>query len=210
MSDLTDKLDKIFGDYDFVNDQDRGAQLLPEFLKNSENVKKIINAIMPEIQELHDAQKEVFSKINIFEAVGSQLDNIFGEILDLERLSGQDDEDYRLDLLAQSSKLAQSGEISVMKALYKSLTSASSVSLQEFQPAAFKMDAIVAVLPSIAQLEKLRNTLSSAKQGGNNMALTITTSENPLRLKNLTSPNPLSPTGLSGDGFTGGTLVQGF
>lgn len=207
---MSSELEEIFGDYDFVNDQDRGAQLLPDFLKNSDNVKNIINAIMPEIQELHDAQKDVFSIINIFEATGSQLDNIFGQILDLERNVGQSDDSYREDLLAQTSKFARSGEISVMKSIFMNLIGASTVSLFEYQAASFKMTAVAASIPTDSELASIRATLVDAKQGGNGMTLAVTDSETPFLLGDFDSQQLNDPNGLSGGGFTGGTLLQGF
>jgi len=207
---MSSDLEQQFGEYDYINDLDRGANNLIEFVKYSPNIIALINSVMPEVQELHDAQKDVYSTINIFEAVGSQLDDIFGTLLDLERTSGQSDDSYRLDLLSQATVLSRSGEISVVKSLYRNLLSATSVQLFEFQPAAFKMDAIASVIPSVTELQKIRESLEKAKQTGNNMALTITSSTTPFELEELTSPSLNDVNGLSGDSFDGGTLLQGF
>lgn len=207
---MSTELEQQFGEIDFENDDDRGAQNLIEFLKYSPNVISLINSVMPEVQELHDAQSDVYSTINIFEAVGSQLDDIFGTLLNLERTTGQTDDNYRIDLLAQATVLSRSGEISVMKSLYRNLLSASDVKLFEYQPAAFKMDAVASTIPSAAELEVIRTTLSTAKQGGNNMQLSITDSSTPFELEELTSQSLNDANGLSGDSFDGGILSQGF
>lgn len=208
---MSAELEEQFGEFDFTNDNDRGANTLIEFIKYSPNIVALVNSIMPEIQELHDAQKDVYSTINIFESVGTQLDDIFGTLLNLERETGQTDDDYRADLLAQSSILSKSGEITTMKDMYRSLVNASIVSLFEYQPAAFQMQATVSSIPSDSELVKVRSTLENAKQGGNNMSLSITDSATPFTLARLISPQLNSNFGLNGEGFTdGGTLAQGF
>ena len=140
---MSTELEQDFGNIDFDTDQGRSVDLLPEFLKDSTNLKNIILAIVPEIQELYDAVQDVYSTINIFEATGDQLDDIFGNILDLERYPGESDGDYRANLLAEASKKVRSGEISVMKGIFRNLIGATSVNLIEYQPAQFKMEAIV-------------------------------------------------------------------
>ncbi len=206
---MSQALEDQFGQIDYVNDDDRGAQNLIEFLKHSPNVIALINSVMPEFQELNDAQQDVYSNINILEAIGTQLDDIFGTLLNLERETGQSDDDYRLALLSQATVLSRSGEIAVMKSLYKSLVSATSVNLYEFQPAAFKMEAQTTTVPTAAELAKIRETLVSSKQGGNNMELTIT-NETAFELGDHTTPQLNDPNGLSDSGFDGGFLSEGF
>ena len=207
---MSNELEETFGNFDYVNDQDRGAQNLNEWLKFSPNVKALINSITPEIQELHDAQQDVYSTINIFEAVGTQLDDIFGTLLDLERITSQTDDDYRADLLAQATILSRSGEIVVMKSVFMNLIGASSVQLFEYQPASFQMQAVVASIPSAAELAKIRESLEKAKQGGNNMNLSVTDSLTPFEVGEFDSQQLNDPNGLSGASFTGGTLYEGF
>lgn len=205
---MSAELEALFGDFDFTGDPDRGSALLPEFLKNSENVIALIDAILEEVQELHDAQKDVYSTINIFEAVGSQLDDIFGEILDLDRVVGQSDSEYRADLIARTAEIAKSGEIMTMKNAYRAIMNASSVRLFEYQPATFKLEAAVTTIPSATGLAAVRTALSKIKQGGNGMLLSCNAST-PLRLVS-SNPQTNSATGLSGGGHTGGTLSTRF
>ncbi len=179
---MSEQLREDFGIIDFLNDPGRGAKLLPDFLKSAENVNGLINAIIPEIQELHDAQSDVYSLINIFEAVGLQLDNIYGEILNTPRLTGQTDDDYRADLLIAFAKSVRSGEISAMKAAYKDLADTTNALLFEQNPASFSMQANVSVIPDASGLARIRDVLTELKQGGNTMILSITDSATPFTL----------------------------
>ncbi len=200
-----------FGAIDFVNDDDRGIGILVQWLKNSPNVQDIIQSIMPEIQELHDARKDVYLNINIFDAAGTQLDDIFGEILDTERSTGATDDEYRAELLAAVARLARSGEITVMKSAMRNLLGASSVQLFEYQPAAFKMQATASSVPSTSELATIRASLETTKQGGNSMQLAVTDKSNPFTLANLSSPQLNSAAGLNGSSFSGGGyLLEGF
>ena len=208
---MSTELEELYGNIDFVNDTDRGAGILLEWLKNSPNVVGLVQAIMPEIQEVHDAGQDVFSTINIFEAVGTQLDNVFGEYLNTERNVSETDNDYRARLLAATSQLAKSGEIVVMKGVFRNLLGATSVSLFEYQPAAFRIEGIAPSVPSASQLITIRETLEGAKQGGNNLSLAITDSSTPFTFGLLTSQQLNSTEGFSGPVFTdGGTLSTGF
>lgn len=202
-------LEEQFGSRDFENDPDRGANNLLEFLKYSPNVRALINAVIPEVQEADDAMKDVYTTINLFDAVGSQLDDIFGNLLDLERETGQSDDDYRAALLAQASIIARSGEIVILKALYKNLIIASSVRLYEFKTAHFKIEATVDSIPSQTELDRIRTKLEEAKQGGNGMSLSAGI-EIEFELGEFDSPQLNDPAGLSGSGFDGGILAEGF
>lgn len=237
-----------FGIIDFVDGEKRGADLLPEFLKYSDNIVAFIKTILPEIQELHDAQADVYSTINIFEAIGSQLDDIFGELLDTPRILGQTDEEYRADLLVAVAKFARSGDIVLLKNIYRSILQATSVRLYEYQPHMFKLEASVQGLgqqtaftlvesnPQLnslfglsggigtggilvesgvtlgdeidARLAKAREAISTAKQGGVQMELSINTKT----AFNLVANNPQSnsPNGLTDGTFEGGSLSISF
>ena len=206
---MSTELEALFGNFDFVSDSDRGSNNLHEWLKNSPNVIALLDSVLPEIQELHDAQQDVYSKINIHEAVGDQLDDVFGTLLVLPRNFSQTDNSYRLDLLAQASVFARSGEISVMKSIYSNLLSASSVRLYEYQPAAFKLEATVTAIPSTSDLADIRTRMTKLKQGGNEMILSVTDSTL-IQMDSFSSQVIESVTGLSSGSFTGGTLTTGF
>jgi len=197
------ELEEDFGVIDFLTDEKRGADLLPEFLKYSDNIVAMIKTFIPEIQELHDAQSDFYSTLNIFEAVGSQLDDIFGNILDTDRETGQTDDSYRADLLAAVTKLAKSGDIQTMKSIFRNLSGASSVSLSEQQPASFSMTAFGVSTLTETELEKIRATLKTAKQGGNSMILAVS---------EVAQSATFSLTGETdaGNGLGDGVLSQGF
>lgn len=167
-----------FGEFDFVNDEDRGAQNLHEWLKFSPNVKALVNSIMPEIQEVHDAQSDLYTKINIFDAVGSQLDDIFGNLLETPREIGQSDTSYRTTLLGATTKFSGAGEIVVMKNLFKTFVSATRISLIEYNPATFIMNAQVPV-PNDVDISSVSKELKKTKQGGTEMDLTISIDTTP-------------------------------
>ena len=207
---MSQELEEQYGIFDFEDEQGRGTDLLPEVFKNSENIKKLVNIFMSMIQDLHDAGKDVYSKINIFEAEGSQLDDIFGNFLDVEKELGETDDDYRNRIIAKTSQLSRSGEIAVMKSTFLNLLDASTVSLYEYQPAAFYMVAEVATIPSDSDLESVKTQLIDSKQGGNNMTLAVNDSV-PFEFGEFASTQPDSPNGFSGPVFTdGGTLSTGF
>jgi len=155
-----------FGVFNFLTDLDRGSNILPEFLKWSPGVKGLVDAIMPEIQELHDAQSDVYSTVNIFEAVGSQLDDIFGEILDLPRELGQTDDIYRTVLLAVIPSIGGSGTIGVVKSVLRDLSEAPTVSLIEVFSHMVIMHAIVDSFGDITDKDLIDTTMNGVKGGG--------------------------------------------
>lgn len=171
-------LEQQFGEFDFVNGADRGAQNLNEWLKFSPNVKALINSITPEIQEVNDSQSDLYTKINIFDSEGTQLDDIFGNLLDTEREEGQTDSSYRTTLLGATTKFRGSGEIVVMKNLYKTLVAATNISLIEYNPATFIMNAQVPV-PNDVDVSGVSAELKKSKQGGTEMDLTISIDTTP-------------------------------
>ena len=205
---MSAELEEIFGEFNYVTDEDRGAQNLHEWIKFSPNIKALVNTITPELQELHDAQKDVYSTINIFEAIGSQLDDIFGNLLDLERSSGELDAEYRTMLLARTTVLSRSGDIITMKGLYRSLVSSTNVSLIEYNPAIFIMNAQVSD-PGSVNTTNVRNTLSEAKQGGNGMTLTLSIDTTPFTFISVGDPpNPTLGFSSLSTPTVGGTLAE--
>jgi hypothetical protein len=200
---MSAELERQFGIINFYNDQGYGLSLIPEFLKWSPNFTALYKILVDQVQELHEAQKKVYSTVNIFEAEGTQLDNVFGNLLNVKREIGESDDDYRSRLLAETAKLSQSGQIVVMKNLFRDLVTGSTVSLFEQQSASFSMQAETEKTFTTAQLERIRATLANAKQAGNNMILSI---------NNSTLGISFSLTGETGagNGLGNGVLAQGF
>ncbi|MCK5613273.1 hypothetical protein KAR91_65980 [Candidatus Pacearchaeota archaeon] len=185
---MSEELEQQYGIFDFQDEDSRGTGLLPEVLKNSENIKKVINIFMQMIQELHDSGKDVYSEINILESVGSQLDDIFGNILDLDREPGQSDDEYRALLLAAAPKLSQGGEIIVVKNMFRSLTGASKVTLVEYQPAMFMMIAEVDDISSV-NVAFLHEQLRQIRAAGVRMELALAQAGNAFTLKSIGDPD---------------------
>lgn len=203
---MSQELEEKFGEIDFVNDDDRGAQNLHEWLKFSPNVKALVNSVMPEFQEIHDAQKDVYATINISEAVGTQLDDIFGNLLDVERETGASDNEYRTILLGRTTVLNKSGDIITMKGLYRNLVSATSISLIEYNPATFIMNAQVPVVNDV-DVTNVRSELVKAKQGGNELALTLSIDTTPFSFISVgDTPDPTLGFSSLSDPTSGGTL----
>ncbi len=163
---MSQELIDDFGDFDFVNDDDRGANNLPEMLKYSPNTVGLVNAVMPEIQELNDAQQDVFSTINIFEAVGLQLDNIFGEILDTERETGQTDGEYRSALLLVIPSVSGSGTIASVKQTARDMTEQQNVSLIEVFTFVMLMHIFVDAFEDVPNAQFVSDTIKESKQAG--------------------------------------------
>lgn len=175
---MSQELKDDFGNFDFVNDDDRGANNLPEMLKYSPNTVGLINAVMPEIQELNDAQQDIYATINIFEAVGTQLDDIFGEILDKEREQGQTDDEYRAILLAVIPGINGSGTITIVKSVLKSLSGADSVSMIEIFPHTILLHIFVDDFSDISDKGLIDSTMKEVKGGGITMDIAIELNNN--------------------------------
>jgi len=117
---MSQELIDQFDQPDLKNDKGHGHTLLPGYLSEATNLKGYSGAFLDELQELSDVFKEMFATLNIDEATGIYLD-LFGKLLGLDRTSG-DDETYRQALKSQISELLNSGQISVLKKLFKNLT----------------------------------------------------------------------------------------
>lgn len=163
---MSQELRDDFGDFDFVNDADRGANNLPEMLKYSPNMIGLIDAVMPEVQELNDAQQDIYATINIFEAVGLQLDNIFGEILNTEREQGQSDEDYRSVLLAFIPSVSGSGTIASVKQTARDITGQQNISLIEVFTFTLLMHIFVDAFEDVPNGQFVAATIKESKQAG--------------------------------------------
>lgn len=178
---MSQELRDDFGNFDFVNNDDRGANNLPEMFKYSPGMIGLINAVMPEIQELNNAQQDVYATINIFDAVGTQLDDIFGEILDVERGQGQTDDVYRAILLAVVPSIGGSGTITVVKSVLKSLSGADSVSMLEVFPHTILLYIFVDDFGDIADKDLIDSIMKGVKAGGIGMNIAIELNNNGFR-----------------------------
>ena len=164
-------LEEDFGIINFLTDEGRGTDILPEVLKGAENIKALINGVLPEIQQIHDAQSDIYQSINITNAVGVQLDDIFGQILDEPRKTGQSDDEYRLVLRAAVAMRTRAGEIDLIKGVAISLFEVPllDISLIELFSMQVLLHITVDSLTQITNEEMRVNALRRAKQAGVNL-----------------------------------------
>lgn len=102
------------------------------------NLQKLIKSFALSIQDVEDTLEELRSQRNIDTAVGVQLDGL-GQILGLERLDGEDDEDYRERLKFQIFVNQGTGTPEEVIAILTFLTNATRVRYIEYYPAAYQM-----------------------------------------------------------------------
>jgi len=198
---MSAELEDDFGEINYLTDSDRGSNILPEFLKNSPDAKGLVDVVIPEIQELHDSQSDIYSTINILEAVGTQLDDIFGELLDTPRVGSQSDADYRQVLLAVAPSIAGSGTIQVIKTTLRSLSGSSDVSLIEVPPHTILLHVFVDAFGDITDKELIDTSMNKIKGGGITMEIGIQLNSSAF----VFSENVAG--GAAGEGFA--TLIDG-
>ena len=93
--------------------QTRAKARLPGFMQGATNIEAFLDAIVGEAQNIETALFQLLDQRHLTVAVGTQLDGI-GEILDLARVVGQTDADYRTDLIAQAGEIAKAGEMQTL------------------------------------------------------------------------------------------------
>jgi hypothetical protein len=140
---------------------------LPGYLRDSTNLNALVGIFADRTQTLED---ELISILNfttdITTAVGAQLDTI-GEILNLPRLGGETDADYRIRLQGRSIALSRSGTPEAVIEIWDAAWDAVTVYLTEFQPAAFEVAAEVPTDPGDAgQDASAQSALQAGKAAG--------------------------------------------
>lgn len=86
----------------------RAIARMPGYEQLGPQNQKLLTAMLGGMQPLEDALADLISKRKISTAEGIQLDHI-GTILNLRRITGQSDDDYRAELYGRAGNLAQSG-----------------------------------------------------------------------------------------------------
>ena len=119
---------------------EKAKERLPRFLDDATNFNALIEIAGARTQDLETELFNLLDQRYLTIAVGAQLDGI-GQILNHEREIGQSDSDYRLELIAETGKLALSGQIESLILLFRSLTSAVDSDLVEFYPASVSLTA---------------------------------------------------------------------
>lgn len=107
---------------------------IPSHLDGAVNLQKLFDIIGPRFQELETQLFNLLNNRHLTVAAGVQLDGI-GQILDLVRLVGQSDIDYRAALIARSGELAKSGEMESLIGAFYNFTNATHVDASEYYPA---------------------------------------------------------------------------
>lgn len=100
--------------------------------KCSETVRCMLDGFVSQIQELEDSIFNIAQAQSILNAEGAQLDKI-GEIVGQERL-GNNDEFYRILLLVKIGQNTSFGEPEKVAEVFKTITQATRVHLQEHFP----------------------------------------------------------------------------
>ena len=154
------ELEEEFNQPDLKEGKGHGQDLTPSYLSLDPVSKGYTGAFHDEMQELSDTAKDMYSLYNIDDATGVYLDRL-GKLLGLARTSS-DDEVYRQALKTQISELLNSGQIRVIKNLFKNLTGSDNVKLFEHYPAAFRLE----VTTNNPILRALRPEIDKAKVAG--------------------------------------------
>jgi len=123
------------------------------------NFQKLIKSFSLSSQEIQDVLEQLKSERNIDVAVGVQLDGL-GQIIGLERLGGQDDEDYREALKFQIFINRSNGTPEEMIRILKFFTNASKIRFIEYYPASYQMITNGTTFPDIP--EDIVNVIQSS------------------------------------------------
>ena len=141
-----------------------------EFFKSLLNWEKLLTIYADDSQEIENVLNEFHEKLNVQFGEGETLD-VFGRIFNLARGNLNDDE-YRVIILSAYGKIRKSGEIETIIAVYKSLMLATKVTLTEYFPATFIVNAEVNNatddFPS-----SIRDALNNVKAAGVESDLTV-------------------------------------
>ena len=111
---------------------------LPDQFIDSPNLTNLITLNSDRMQGINDEAIKMLDGMSLSTAVGKQLDNL-ATILNLVRISGESDTDFRARILSETAVLAKSGEPSHVVDVYLLLTEASSIFYSENYPAGFQL-----------------------------------------------------------------------
>ena len=104
---------------------DAKARLLEQY-KSLPNINALVEIFSGRYQDLEDILSDFVSGRSLFTAIGTQLDNM-GKIINLARVSGQSDADYRAALFVQISINTAQGDPRSVTVLVQNLTGANIV-----------------------------------------------------------------------------------
>ncbi len=120
-----------------THEADALARLLEQY-KDSTKLRGLVSALTVQIQELEDTLNAVESAHGIAAAMGDSLDRI-GDAVGFARPAGTSDATYRLLILGKIGLNVSQGETERVIDVYRLLTQASTVYLEEFPVAALSI-----------------------------------------------------------------------
>ncbi len=112
---------------------------LIEQYKESSNVRKMLQSLVPQVQDLEDVVHDLFTSRTLTASEGAQLDKL-GELVGQDR-EGFDDDFYRILITARIGINVSNGEYEKVLDVFKLLTQSALVHLQEWYPAGYGVTA---------------------------------------------------------------------
>jgi len=125
---------------DKQNHTENALARLPDQFIDSTNLRNIISIGSDRFQGLNDDLIKILDGTSLSTSSGKQLDNI-ATILNLIRISGESDADFRARILTETGSLARSGEVEHVIETYILLSSATKAFYAETYPAGFQITA---------------------------------------------------------------------
>jgi hypothetical protein len=149
--------------------QEKAKARLPGFMLGATNIEAFMDTISAEAQALESVFFQLLDERHLTVAVGAQLDGL-GQILDLDRIVGQTDSDYRIALIARAGELAKGGEIeTLITAMINilSLVAPDFLFIHEAYPATVLMEHVTDTDPQDADADAaLRDTMNAVRSAG--------------------------------------------
>jgi len=150
---------------------------LPNQFIDSSNLISLVTLNSDRMQGINDEAIKMLDGMSLSTASGKQLDNT-ATILNLVRISGESDDDFRARIFAETSVLARSGEPGHVIDVYLLLTEASSIFFNENYPAGIQLAAHILSDAQDADTDNaIINSMQNVKAGGIDMILIISPEE---------------------------------
>lgn len=117
---------------------------LPAHLQDASNLASLLEVSAGQYQALESALQDMLVLRSIDTAMGTQLDGI-GQIVDLARVLGETDEQYRTSLRTRVLSLSRSGEVETLIQAFLELTGSGNAQYVEIYPATFQISGVPTV-----------------------------------------------------------------
>jgi len=153
------------------NYEERALDRNIEFFKGLVNWEKLLTIYAQDSQEVEDVLKDFHDKLNVQFGEGETLD-VYGKIFQVARGNLTDDE-YRNLILIAYIEFQKSGEIETIISAYKSLTLATRITLTEYFPASFIVNAELSETEDLTTTTTIREAIANIKAAGVEMDLTV-------------------------------------